>query len=247
MHEVLTHQQHRPWPLPDRKWVMYQEWCDLLFAHWPVPSEVLRGLVPRELELDLFDGEAWFGVVPFRMQNIHFRNLPRVPGLSAFPEFNLRTYVRVGDRPGVWFFSLDATSLVAVKTARAWFNLPYHHARMSCATNKDTVEYESQRIERGAGSPCFRANYRPVGEVERASTGSLEHWLTERYCLYAQRKDGTLSRGEIHHAPWPLQPAEVELELDEYPKNAGIVLPDRAPILHFARKLDVVVWSPQPV
>jgi len=247
MHRILTSVAHRPWPLPSGPWIMRQDWCDLLFAHWAVPASVMRALVPRELELDLYDGEAYIGVVPFRMDNVRFRGTPKPPGISAFPELNVRTYVRVGDRPGVWFFSLDATSRLAVMTARAWFNLPYHHARMSCETRDGSVEYASRRFDHGEGTPRLRARYRPTGDVELAKTGSLDHWLTERYCLYAQAKNGSLSRGEIQHAPWALQPAEAEFEHEEYAQAAGVVVPDEAPLLHFVSQIEVVVWPPQPL
>lgn len=231
--------------MPRSPWIMRQDWCDLLFAHWPVPVELMRGLIPDELELDLFEGEAWLGVVPFRMDNVRFRCLPKLPGLSAFPELNLRTYVRHRDRPGVWFFSLDATSRAAVMAARSWFDLPYHHARMSCETRAGFVEYSSSRIDLGEGAPELRVRYRPTGATARAESGSLDKWLTERYCLYAQAEDGSLSRAEIQHAPWLLQPAEAQFERNDYPAASGLAVPERAPLLHFVSQLEVVVWAPE--
>jgi uncharacterized protein YqjF (DUF2071 family) len=222
---------------------MRQDWCDLLFAHWPVSREALRALVPAELELDLFDGEAWLGVVPFRMEKIRARFLPPVPGTSAFPEFNVRTYVRHRGRPGVWFFSLDAANRLAVRAARSCFHLPYFHARMECVERGNDIEYVSQRLAGSEMLPEFRGRYGPTGPVEHARPGTLEHWLTERYCLYALSARGVLRRGEIHHEPWPLQPAHAEIERDEYPAAAGLSLPDTAPLLHFARKLEVIVWT----
>lgn len=226
---------------------MRQDWCDLLFAHWPVSPDEVRALIPPSLELDLFDGQAWLGVVPFRMENIRARWLPPIPGTSAFPELNVRTYVRHGDRPGVWFFSLDATNELAVRTARAWFGLPYFAARMKCERDRELITYSSQRLRGSKALPSYRAKYRPTGPVSLASEGTLEHWLTERYCLYAQLPGSPLRRGEIHHAPWPLQPAELELEIDEYPRAAGITVPDEGPLLHFANRLEVIVWSPERV
>src|SRR5437867_5100192 len=126
--KLLNQTSHRPWPLPSRPWVTTMRWHDLLFLHWPVRPEIIRPLIPNGLELDTFDGAAWIGVVPFRMTGVRLRWLPPLPGISAFPELNVRTYVRVRDRPGVYFFSLDAGSRTAVAMARAWFHLPYFHA-----------------------------------------------------------------------------------------------------------------------
>lgn len=238
---------HRPWPVPEAPWVMAQVWHDLLFAHWPVSPESLRARVPAELELDTFDGSAWIGIVPFRMSGVRLRGLPAVPGTSAFPELNVRTYVRVGDRPGVWFFSLDAANALAVAVARAWFDLPYFRARMSCAARGEEIDYASERTHRGAPAAAWRGTYAPTGPVELAARGTLEHWLTERYCLYARSPAGRIRRGEIHHEPWPLQPARARIAVDTMATAHGIALPDRAPHLLFARRLDVRIWAPRRV
>jgi uncharacterized protein YqjF (DUF2071 family) len=132
MKTILQDTAHRPWPLPMGSWVMAQTWHDLLFAHWPVDTQRLRTLIPEPLEIDQFDGQAWLAVVPFRMSGIRLRWTPAVPWLSAFPELNVRTYVKSGGRPGVWFFSLDAGNALALAIARAWFHLPYYRARMCC-------------------------------------------------------------------------------------------------------------------
>ncbi len=226
---------------------MAQTWHDLLFAHWPVPSSAVREIVPRELEIDTHEGSAWIGVVPFRMSGVRLRGLPRLPGIHAFPELNLRTYVRVADKPGVWFFSLDAASTVAVAIARAWFDLPYFRARMRCDPRGDDVDYDSERTHAGARPAAWRGVYGPTGPIELAQRGSLGHWLTERYCLYARSKRGRLTRGEIHHAPWPLQPAHAEIEADTIAAASGITLSGRAPHLVFARRLDVRIWAPRRV
>lgn len=239
--------EHRPWPLARGPWVMAQTWHDLLFAHWPVPASSMRALVPHELEIDTYEGSAWIGVVPFRMSAVRLRGMPGVPGMRAFPELNLRTYVRVGQKPGVWFFSLDAANSPAVAIARAWFDLPYFRARMRCDPRGDDVDYDSERTHTGARAATWRGVFGPRGSVELARPGSLEHWLTERYCLYARSKRGRLTRGEIHHAPWPLQPAHAEVEADTIAAAAGITLVGRAPSLVFARRLDVRIWAPRRV
>ncbi|HSS99558.1 MAG TPA: DUF2071 domain-containing protein, partial [Terriglobales bacterium] len=160
---------------------MAQTWNDLLFAHWPIDPQVLRPLIPPQLTLDLFQGRCWIGVVPFRMSNIHARFCPPLPGLSRFPELNVRTYVTLESKPGVYFFSLDAANLIAVWAARAFYHLPYFHAAMSCRSEGESIAYSSSRRRETAD---FRGRYRPIKPVELASAGTLEHWLTERYCLY---------------------------------------------------------------
>jgi uncharacterized protein YqjF (DUF2071 family) len=226
---------------------MAQTWHDLLFAHWPMPANALRRAVPSRLELDTYEGQAWLAVTPFRMTGVRPRLLPLLPGLSAFPELNVRTYVTDGQKRGVWFFSLDAGNRPAVELARRWFHLPYFHARMSLEHQGDGVRYESRRIRRSGPAAEFRASYRPVGEVMRAATGSLEHWLTERYCLYAMDKRERLFRAEIHHVPWPLQLATVEIEINTMAAGHGFTLPGGPSLAHFSRRLDVRVWQPRRV
>lgn len=254
--DFLQQTAHRPWPLPDGPWIMAQSWHDLLFAHWPIPIEVMRALIPPQLELDTYDGTAWVGVVPFRMSGVRPRFVPSVPWLSNFLEFNIRTYVRApnagdpaaGDpaaesKPGVYFFSLDAANPVAVAIARAAFLLPYFNANMKLETRADeSLYYESHRTHRGAASADFVGTYGPTGPVYQAQAGTLEHWLTERYCLYSIGRKGQLFRGDIHHMPWPLQPAFAQIETNSMATASGIDLPDTEPILHFAKRLDVVVW-----
>ena len=222
---------------------MAQSWHDLLFAHWPVEPSVVAALLPPGLTLDTHEGCAWIGVVPFRMSGIRLRGLPPVPGTSAFPELNVRTYVTDGTKPGVWFFSLDAANALAVTVARVWFHLPYFRARMRGDASGDDIDYSSVRTHGGAQPGEFRARYGPTGAVYAAASGTLEHWLTERYCLYAQSPRGLL-RGEIHHVPWPLQPAWAEIETNTIAAASGITLPDTEPLLHFARRIDVPCWSP---
>ncbi len=238
MHPALDSVSHRPWPLPAGSWVMAQTWHDLLFAHWPVEPRVLRSIVPVELPLDIFDGRCWVGVVPFHMSGIHARRLPPIPGLSRFPELNVRTYVTLGGKPGVYFFSLDAASLPAVRTARKFFHLPYYYASMSAQPNGDWIDYHSRRLGSNAE---FHGCYRPAGHIP-TSPGSLEHWLTERYCLYTVHRN-FIFRGEIHHRPWPLQKAEAEIDVNSVAVAAGIQLPSDPPLLHFSRKLEVLIWS----
>lgn len=232
----LEQLDHRPWPLPDRPWTLGQSWEDLAFLHWRVPAETIEPRLPPGLELDTFDGDAWIGVTPFRLTGGRLRGFVPLPRASSFLELNVRTYVTAEDKPGIWFFSLDASSGVAADLARRTYKLPYFRARMSFARRGEWIAYECAR----ANEPgrAFSARYRPTGEIHRRDKGSLEHFLTERYCLYTV-DDGRLARAEIHHEPWPLQDAEVELELNTMPP---IALPDEPPLCHYAHRVDVVVW-----
>jgi uncharacterized protein len=240
---IFQEVSHRPWPHPTGSWVMAQQWHDLLFAHWPVPEAVLWPHVPEGLEVDTYKGQAWLALVPFLMRGVRLRNTPTVPGTSEFPELNLRTYVKRGGKPGVWFFSLDAANSLAVAVARAWFHLPYYRSRMRCEESAGWIEYESERIHRGVDAAIFRGRYRGIGEAFRAKAGSLEHFLTERYCLYSATPKGQLLRGEIHHPPWDLRLAEAEIT-DNSMANGLIAPLLGAPLLHFSKRQDVVAWAP---
>lgn len=237
---ILSEAAHRPWSLPQRPWVMAQSWQQLLFAHWRVPVEALRPHIPATLELDTFDGEAWLGIVPFSMREVHPRAGFNVKGLSDFPELNVRTYVQRDGKPGVWFFSLEAGNRFAVRFARRFFHLPYFKASMSSTRDGDWMRYRSER----AGTPPvrFEAKYRPISPVFRAESGSLDHWLTERYCLYCTAPSGSLFRCEIQHKPWSLQRAEAEITVNSMVEGLGITLPDEPPLLHYSERLDVLNW-----
>ncbi len=223
---------------------MAQVWHDLLFAHWPVPPAQLRPLVPAALPLDTFRGQAWVGVVPFHMSGVRLRGTPAVPGFSAFPELNVRTYVTVDEKPGVYFFSLDATNPIAVLAARAWYRLPYYHSRMHVDVHGDEVRYISRRIQSGTPRAELVARYAPTGPAAPPLDGTLEYFLTERYCLYTASRRGHVFRAEIHHPPWMLQPAEAEFQRNTMAEASGITLPDTVPLLHFAKRQDMIAWAP---
>jgi len=240
MHPAFSAIDHRPWSLPTERWSWRQSWRELLFAHWPIPAQQLRRLVPQELEIQELEGTAWIGVVPFRMTGVMRRHLPDLPWFSAFPELNVRTYVKKDGKPGVWFLSLDATNPVAVWAARRYFHLPYYQARMSLTRAGETIHYASRRV--GA---AFQGTYRPTSAPYRALPGSLEHWLTERYCLYALAPDGVLRRNEVHHLQWPLQRAEAHIEENTMLDLHGLRVSGAPSLLHYAHRIDVAVWSAQ--
>jgi uncharacterized protein len=237
----LGHVAHRPWPLPAGPWVMGQTWADLLFCHWPVAEEQLRPHVPDSLPLDRFDGTPWLSVTPFEVRGTRLRGTLPPPVLSRFPELNVRTYVTLGGRPGIWFFSLDAASMLAVAAARGLYRLPYFRADMAIAHDREWIGYRSNRRDQRGAPARFEARYRPAGGVRHAAPRSLEAWLVERYRLYTVDRDGRIFAGDIHHAPWTLQDADVEIGANTMTQPHGIALAG-APVAQFARRQDVVFW-----
>ena len=221
-------------------------WVDLLFAHWPFDPAELRSRIPAGLELDTFGGRAYLGIVPFRMEDVAPRGFQAIPRLSTFPELNVRTYVTCRGVPGVWFLSLDAASRITVEGARRFFHLPYVKAMMSARRDGEAIEYRSDRRDIRAPAATFAARYRPIGPVEAAEPRSLEEWLVERRRLFALDGEGRIERTEIRHRPWPLQPAEAEIEADSMAAAHGLTLPAGPPHLRFARRLDVRGWWPRP-
>jgi uncharacterized protein YqjF (DUF2071 family) len=224
---------------------MQQSWHDLLFAHWPIDRAALARHVPPAFEIDTFDGWSWLGIVPFYMTNVGARWIPTLSALSRFAELNVRTYVRAGGKPGVFFFSLDAESAPAVRVARGALRLPYFDASMSVNRVGDEIHYRSDRLERP--SARWEAKYRPIGPVATARAGTLEYFLTERYCLYALTRRGRPYRLEIHHPPWRLQSAEADLTTNTMAAAAGISLTAKAPLLHFSKRQDTIAWLPERV
>lgn len=233
---------------------MRQRWVHLLFLHWSVPAEDLQALLPPGLELDTFENRAYVGLVPFAMRGVRPWWSPAVPGLSSFPEVNVRTYVhRRGCDPGVWFFSLDAANPLAVRLARWRFHLPYFHARMrlteerhSDRTQPPEIVYRSDRVGRGPRPASCRLHYQPRGQASSAKPGSLAHFLIERYILYATA-GSQLYRGRVHHEPYPVQNAELFSLEENLLGAAGITPPFGSPLVHYAREVRVEVFPLEPV
>src|SRR5579864_6325239 len=242
---------------------MKQTWNDLLFAHWPIPFAELRPLVPDQLTLDIFEEHCWIGVVPFWMSGVRALELPAMPAFSRLPELNVRTYVTYGGKAGVYFFSLDITSHLAVWGARTFYHLPYFHAAMDCREEGGRIFYCSTRDGRvgadtrslrsrgGRGRPPlhdpaeFVGSYRPTGPPRIRDKGSFEDLLTARYCLYTLHET-QVYRCDIHHLPWPLQDAEARIERNTMAAASQIALPDSAPLFHFSKTLDVLIWPLRP-
>ena len=238
---------HRPWPLPGGRWLVAQSWLDLLFIHWQVPHDLIRGLVPPELELDAFDGRFYVAVVPFRMRTVRFAGCPPVLGTSAFPEVNVRTYVTRDGRGGVYFLSLDAKDEIAVALGRRMYGLPYLHAQMTMRTDgRGGVQISSERTERTWPAAEFVAAYRPDGPPGPC-TRRLARTVADRAVLLLHRDAGPgIRRTEIHHLPWQLQPAALELGgntmLDPF-----AIPHDAEPLVHYSVAQHVVAWSPVAV
>lgn len=231
---------HRPFPPPPGPWLMTMSWLDLAFLHWEVDPQALRAVVPGALPLDLHQGRAFVAVVPFRMEHVSGRLLPDVPGVSAFCELNVRTYVCLDDRPGVYFFSLDATQPIAIWGARTFFHLNYLKAQMVCRREGDDVVTRCAREDRRGPAGRFAARYGPTGPARAPEPGSLEAFLVDRYCLYTVDDDGRPLRAHIQHGPWPLQPGRCTIDEDTI---VPVPLERKGePLVHFARSIDVVGW-----
>ncbi len=246
----LDYIDHRPWALPSGRWAMTQTWHNLLFAHWPLPPDLLRPHIPPELEIDTFDGNAWLGIIPFRLTGVRLRAWPEVPLVGSFSEINVRTYVTHGGKSGVFFLSLDADNRIGVALARPWFRLAYHYSRIRFEQARcDRVDFRSRRVKgRDATSAHFAATYGPCYEPSfTAQPGTLEQWLTERYCYYSVSRSHQIYRCEIHHAPWQLQRAQARIEENTMALSHGIQLPTTQPLLHYSRYMKALVWRVRPV
>ena len=250
MQEFLVRTTHRPRPLPPGRWAMSQRWNDLLFAHWPVSAKAIAAVLPDGLQVDTFMGSAWLGVVPFWLDRIKIRGVPPIPGARSFPDLNLRTYVRDQETgtPGVYCFSMDASNLLAV--ARTFYHLPYHWAemRLEQRSNREFSFYSRRRF---CGRPVeFKARYRGLGPTRRLAecqSGTLEYFLTERYCLFTMNHLGQPIRANIHHVPSPLEEAEADIESNDLATAIGIILPNQQPVLHYTRRLAVYIWPTELV
>lgn len=218
-------------------------WQRLLFAHWPVEPEVIRKLLPKDLELELFNGKAWIGVVPFEMTGVRPRICPPISYFSDFAELNVRTYVIKDGKPGVWFFSLDAASKFAVRIARSTYNLPYYDAEFKIEKRGDSTSYRSVRTHLNSPAAVLDVDYAPTGAVFQSQGGTFEHWLTARYCLYSANKKGKVFCGEIHHEPWPLQVARADFKKCDMTRLCGIELEGNPTSLLYSESLDVVAWA----
>ncbi|MCM3708658.1 MULTISPECIES: YqjF family protein [Cytobacillus] len=232
---------HRPFSLPDRPWVMKQIWNDVLFAHWPVPAEIMKKHIPPQLTLDKFNGKAWIGIVPFWISSMRVRGLPPLPMMKSMNELNVRTYAEYGGRKGVYFFSLDADNLIAVTGARLLYFLPYVNAEMQMHRSAGIINYESRRKNDNKELGQFKAQYKPESRPLNSEKGSLDEWLTERYCLWVTKGDHVF-RGDIHHTKWQLHNVSCSI----YENTMAAFLPGEhlmeEPILHYSPQKHAYFW-----
>jgi uncharacterized protein YqjF (DUF2071 family) len=220
---------------------MGQTWENLLFAHWRVDHAAVRRVVPAKIPIDTFDGSAWLAVTPFHVTGMRARLLPPLPGVARFAEINVRTYTTIDGRPGIYFFSLDTTNRPAVAAARRVYRLPYFRARMRVEEIGERIRYETERASGDGPAAAAALEYGPTGPVSLPVPGTFEHWAAERYCLYTLDDDGRVLRGDIHHPPWPLQPAAATFSRNSMGDQVGLAL-DGDPVVHFARRQDVLFW-----
>lgn len=243
MHPALLDTGHRKEPLPARPWALTMEWHDLALLHWPIDPDQVQRLLPDGLQIETRDGAAWLGVVPFVMRNVRPRWLPSAPGAANFPELNLRTYVTYRGEPGVWFFSLDAGSKLAVRGARLGFGLPYFDARMQCERSSTQIRYASERTHRGAPPATLQASWELPQTYAPPAAGTLAHWFVERYRMYVVLR-GRIRVGHIAHAPWQLAETKVALATCDMARLCGIELRGAPAHVHAAAPLTVAGWLP---
>ena len=223
--------------------VMHQNWDNLLFMHWPISADLLRPLVPPPLELDTFEGQAWVGITPFNLNDLRLTGLPAVPGLSAFEELNVRTYVTYNGMPGIWFFSLDASKIVAAIAARLFFMLPYYNASIDFVTEGDLFNF---RLQRAAPAAEFEARWQVGVRMRAPDLESLGFFLVERYCYFAINQ-GQVYQTRVYHAPWILDEAVLASHRSTMIRALGIPEPASAPLVHFSRHQSVEIWAPAAV
>lgn len=237
-HFKMENQEDKHFPhLP---WIMKQTWSDVLFAHYPVNREALQKLVPNELPLDTFNGVGWVSIVPYFMSSMRLRGLPPIPGMNRFPGFNVRTYVKVNGKPGIYFFSLTAANWFAANTAKIFFRLPYVYVDSDLKNFNHIVRFKS--IRKNDSGMQLSCNYQSISNPFLAEKGSLDEWLVERYSLYTVSKKGVPLCANIMHHPWLLEKAGAEFHQNSIVSNFHIKPETNKPILHYSKKAVVRIW-----
>jgi hypothetical protein len=235
------------WPSDQKGWIMRQTWEHLLFAHWVVPFDVLRKLVPDSLQIDTFEGQAWVSIIPFMMTGVRLRGLPPIPFTTTFPEINVRTYVKLGQKSGIYFLSLDASKPMITAIAKQWYRLPYARAAMQVVQEREGLHFQSRRWGKPDGAEAFHASYRPVSDCFFAESGTLEYWLTERYTLFCEcSRSKKIFHADVYHEPWRLQKASLELQ-ENTMTHAAFSLEGAPQLALYARGVQSLVWPIKPV
>ena len=218
---------------------LFMGWRHVLFANWPLDPHLIEPHLPEQLTLDTYDGQAWLSVVPFTNVDVRPRILPRGTGIPL-PELNLRTYVTHDGTSGVYFFSLDADGILAVIGARLFHNLPYYYANIDISVESGKIRFTSRRRHPGARSVRFEAIYHASGDREPAESGSLAHFLTERYRYYTEASDGSIRYANIEHDPWPLYDASITIESNTLFRANGFATPTTDPVHLYSPGVDTI-------
>jgi hypothetical protein len=244
--------------MDNNRWIMRQAWRNILFLHWPVDPEILKLHIPDPLEMDTFEGSAWIGIVAFSMQGIYFRGLPFVSVVRPFSEVNVRTYVNHNGKPGVFFMSLDVDDWASLNIAKRWYRLPYHPADISIRKTGGDVAIKRNRkgsamhetgtvqiksVRKAAEPVAFQGRFTPSGSVFFPEAGTLDHFLTERYGFYTTHDQLNIYCGDIHHPPWPLQKAGIQIDRNTLFSPFHIDVSDQTPIAHFSEGVDSLMWN----
>lgn len=237
-HQRLNHSRKLPW-------VMKQTWLDTLFIHYPIKKEDLTSLVPPSLPIDTFDGMGWVSIVPYLTTSVRLRGLPSIPGIREFAGFNIRTYIQLDGKPGVFFFKLAASNWINTNMAKLFFKLPYIYLKMDFQRVGGYVHFESNPL--GINDGNLKWVYKPSSEQRLAIRGTLEEWLVERYCLYTVNHKGEPLRSDILHQSWLLHDAEVDIQYTPNIVGRGIPRLDTAPFFHYSKKVEVKIWPIRPI
>ncbi len=234
-------QDHLPFPMPKRSHSLIQEWRNLSFLHWEVEPEKLKQYIPEDVEIDYFNGKSYVGVIPFLMKNVRPRYLPSVPGISTFPEFNIRTYVKKNGKAGVLFLTLDAQSRVTCTYAPRAYGLPYNYAKCKLKIKEDFFEWESRRTKEGFE---LKGTCVAISEEMQAEPNTIENFLFERYSLYVKHKN-TSKMAYTLHDPWKFKEGKATLSVNTLTEsyNLGIKNPLIPDLVHMSNGVYVHTWS----
>jgi uncharacterized protein len=234
---LLHNTAHRPWPIPGNNWKYYQEWNNALFLHWRVPVELIKPAIPSGLQVDEISGDTYVSLVAFTMQRIRLRYLPAFPPISDFHEINLRAYVTVDNKPGIYFFSIEASKRLSAMISRMLARLPYQYSPMNVGHIGEMYRYRSENKSKG-----LHLDTEFEITQEEVAKSAIDNWLTERYCLYHD-EGSRRYRYQIHHHPWKLKKIMMNT-LNMHYRAGDLTLHDRSPdLLHYSPGVKVIAWK----
>ena len=230
--QILAETNHRDWQYPKKSWRYYQEWNKALFFHYRIDKEILKELVPNDLEIDEIDGSAWVSLVAFTMEKIRPRFLPAFSPISDFDEINLRTYVTKNEKPGVYFLSIEAGKLFSAILAKSLSGLPYEKSKINRTENSYQANHQKRNFS-------LLADFHVGMEMKHKT--ELDLFLTERYCLYLE-ENNQLFRYEIQHLPWKINQLELEFLTIDY-QLQELNIDSRPDLVHYSEGVQVVAWE----